>query len=188
MTTSGVTALNLTKTSQNVQRRKAKEARLDAKTLREVLAYDAATGVFRWLKTRGGRKSGSVAGNWRTDGYIMIAINGYDYLAHRLAWLYVHGEWPETEVDHKNLVRDDNRIDNLRPSSHSQNVTNVGKRVNNSSGYKGVSWHKGSKKWVSRISFNKKTIELGYYNDPVVAFSAYKDASQNLHKEFSRIY
>ena len=85
--------------------------------LKKLLSYNTDTGEFRWRVTRrGAARAGSVAGCVRHDGYVRIAIDGKRYLAHRLAWLYVHGELVP-ELDHANGVRSDNRLDNLRPAT-----------------------------------------------------------------------
>lgn len=95
---------------------------LTAEGVREILDYDPANGVFRWIS---GRLSGSLAGTDQNQGYRHIAIAGRKHLAHRLAWLYIYDEWPAGNLDHINGIRNDNRISNLRIASPSQNAANA---------------------------------------------------------------
>ena len=92
--------------------------------LHDVLHYDPLTGVFRWRVARGSRAAGDVAGGISGAGYRQIGIDGRYYQASRLAWLYTTGEWPDGEIDHKNGVHDDNRWDNLRDVTHTENNQN----------------------------------------------------------------
>lgn len=115
--------------------------------VRDVLDYDPDTGIFRWRHAGASRKAGAIAGNIMHDGrYIRIGIGGKSYLAHRLAWLYVHGQWP-TEIDHINWNGLDNRMVNLRSVTRKQNGLNRGLNKNNTSGAKGVILVDG--KWQS---------------------------------------
>jgi hypothetical protein len=135
-------------------------ADLTADRLREVLSYDAYTGEFRWLVAFGRVRVGDVAGSIGKDGYRHIGIDGRCYLAHRLAYLYVYGTWPSRGLDHITndcrADKSDNRISNLRPANQSQNLVNRGLDSNNSSGAKGVCWHKSASKWQAEIGHNGK--------------------------------
>lgn len=121
---------------------------LTAERLRSLLYYDPATGVFtrRVATGSGGRWNiGTVAGHILVIGYWSICVDGASYLAHRLSWLYVHGKWPDAEIDHINMLKSDNRIANLRAVSHAQNMQNDhGPRENTRSGLRGVDWYKTS--------------------------------------------
>jgi hypothetical protein len=102
---------------------------LTAERLRELLDYDPETGRFIWRKdhpTAKHIKAGSVAGTKNGRGYWVIGVAGAKYVAHRLAWLYVTGEWPAHLVDHENGDRLDNRFANLREATDSQNNFNRG--------------------------------------------------------------
>jgi HNH endonuclease len=113
--------------------------------LREVLHYDPETGEFRSLKRKGWRrKCGSIS-----RGYLRIKIDGRNYLAQRLAWLWMTGEWPEDEVDHRNRVKLDNRWCNFRPATRLINCNNRSLSKNNTSGTNGVGWANG--KWRVRL-------------------------------------
>lgn len=135
------------------------------KELKEHLYYEPKTGIFTWIRHFGGATSpGKIAGCLhKENGYIQIQINRNQIYAHRLAYLYVYGFLPEHNLDHINRNKTDNRISNLREASHQCNAINCGISKNNTSGIKGVSWHKYRKKWVAQIKFNMKGINMGDY-------------------------
>ncbi len=133
--------------------------------LKEKLSYDSDTGEFIWIQSRSGVVVGSVAGTVNGHGYINIQINGSIYFAHRLAWLYVYGEFPNTMLDHKDRCKINNRIDNLRLSCAVMNQRNRSIDINNTSGTTGVSWHKVPQKWVATIGINGKCIRLGSFEE-----------------------
>jgi hypothetical protein len=142
------------------------KSKISQKELKEVLNYNPDTGIFTWLVDRGAnRTSGKIAGHIDCHGYRSIGIDGKYYKAHRLAWLYVHGEFPPNEIDHINGNGIDNRLDNLRPVTSSENSQNQKMRDNNKSGVMGVYWYNKSKKWLARIRVNTKEIHLGVYKD-----------------------
>ncbi|MCK9994454.1 MAG: hypothetical protein Dbin4_02974, partial [Alphaproteobacteria bacterium] len=102
-----------------------KMAELTQSRLKELLHYDPDTGVFtRRVQTSSNARVGDVAGCLHPEGYRHIQIDGKRYAAHRLAWLYMTGEWPTNQLDHLNGVRDDNRWGNLREATHGQNQQN----------------------------------------------------------------
>ena len=160
--------------------------------LREELHYDPADGDFYWKRTRCGPKRidadgvDNRAGSPRKDGYVGISALGFKYLAHRLAWFYVKGTWPSEYIDHINGNRSDNRIENLREVSAQQNTMNHPLHKNNKSGYRGVSFDKARKKWVSRIVINYRQNVLGYFDSVEDAVAAYNRASEEHHGEFAR--
>ena len=152
---------------------------LTAELLRQLLDYDPTTGVFTWKITRNSRlKVGDVAGSVRPNGYVNLGVAGKLYLAHRLAWMYVHGEWPAGEMDHINRVRNDNRIANLRIVTRSQNCHNSFQHKRNLSGCTGVSFDLKACKWHARIYRNGKTKNLGYFVHLADAIAARKVAEQ----------
>lgn len=160
---------------------------LTAERLREVLDYDPETGIFTWsLTPRSGITAGGVAGTPNALGYIVIRIDRGRYQAHRLAWLYVTGVWPTAEIDHKNCTSNDNRFANLREAGRSQNIANSRRRSDNTSGFKGVTFHKASGKWHAKIWKDQKEISLRYYNTPEEAHAAYVAAATQLQGEFAR--
>lgn len=133
--------------------------------LRELLHYDPNTGVFTRLVAKGTAKVGDVAGGIRKDGYINISVDGSPYLAHRLAWLYVHGVWPPAHTDHIDLDRQNNRIANLREATSSQNIANTRRRQRNTSGVKGVYWSRIRRKWIAQIGYQKRVLNLGGFDN-----------------------
>ena len=150
--------------------------------IKELLHYCPHTGRFTWIKARGNKASGSPAGYTDPKGYVYIAIDKKDYAAHRLAWIYTHGVEPQDEIDHKNHVKDDNRIDNLRPATHAQNCAHRRIRKDNFVGYKGVQLYRG--KYASRITVNGRQRRLGTFNTPEEAYIAYLAAAQDAFGKF----
>jgi len=144
--------------------------------LKELLHYDPDTGVFRWKVNRGGVKAGDVAGSIDGHGYLRIRMDGKIYSAHRLAWLYVYGEFPPNLIDHINGVITDNRISNLRPASRKQNGENLSLRPKNISGYRGVYWHKRLRKWRATVRHSYREYYLGYFDTAEEAAAMAKGA------------
>jgi len=133
--------------------------------LKEVLSYDPETGKFvRKVSRSNSVKVGSVAGTLSPLGYTQIRVDGKRYLAHRLAWLYTHGYFPENQIDHLNGIRNDNRIKNLREVSNACNLQNTKIRSDNTSGFPGVYWHKQRRKWGAYIQIQGKPYHLGLYD------------------------
>lgn len=156
---------------------------LCAEKVASILSYDPDNGEFRWLRT-GNRamRSGDRAGSIHPRGYVHIKIGGYSYAAHRLAWLLVYGAWPAKDLDHKNGVRRDNRIANLRECAGPvENNQNVRRYASNKSGAHGVGWHKASGKWRARISVGGKQHNLGVFASAEDAAEAYRAAKSRLH-------
>lgn len=151
--------------------------------LRELFHYDPETGVFTRLVTRSARaKAGMKAGSINDQGYLLIMIDGRVHSAHRLAWFYMHGEFPQGDIDHMNGVRSDNRLGNLRHGNRSFNMQNERRaRASGSSGFLGVTWSRKDKKWVAQIMLSGKHIYLGGYDSPEVAHAAYLEAKRRLH-------
>lgn len=139
---------------------------LTAARLRELYRYDADTGTFFRLSSSGGRAAGSIAGAVNADGYVQISIGGRLHYAHRLAWLYMTGEWPAELVDHEDRVRNNNAWHNLRLASNAENCQNLGRsRPNSSSGFLGVSWSEAVGKWRAYITVNGVQRNAGYFDD-----------------------
>ena len=157
---------------------------LTADRLREMLRYDEGTGLFTWLVSRYRTRAGDTAGSVLNTGYVRIVIDGKKFFAHRLAFLYVEGKFPEFSVDHIDGVPANNRWANLRKATHSENLRNQYIKSNNTSGVKGVSWYRKSKKWKAQIVSNGRVINLGHFETMEEAAEAYRKAGRELHGEF----
>lgn len=169
------------------------ESPLTQERLKQLLHYDPETGVFTWRMRPPGRAGGggkivvgARAGGIAGDGYWVIGLGGRRYRAGRLAWFYVHGVWPEGDIDHKNVDHLDDRLDNLRPATRSQNLANKPKSSRNKTGFKGVSLYPKTGKYVSYASFKGRTVYCGYFDTPEEAHAAFVKKSQELHGEFAR--
>lgn len=144
---------------------------LTLKRLKETLHYDPETGMFTRLTTNGGVKVGQEAGYVNNSGYRAIEVLGNRCLAHRLGWFYIYGEWPRT-IDHINRDKLDNRIVNLRNVDDRINAQNCGTRKHNTSGHRGVYWHKPTANWTAMVFHRGKTISLGYFDTREEAIQA----------------
>lgn len=157
--------------------------------LKEVLSYDENTGLFTWVKVNKlcRVKVGDLSSQKETSGgYLKISVDGKTYYAHRLAWFYVYGYFPESNIDHINGNRKDNRIANLRDVSQQLNAQNeTASRSNNTSGFKGVSWSRHANSWCAGITLDGKRKHLGYFKDPVLASQYYLETKRKLHEGFT---
>lgn len=152
--------------------------------LTRLLSYNKATGIFTWNEQRQHIKAGSVAGTRKKSGYVEIRIDGISYQAHRLAWLYVHGELPKSCIDHRNMIKHDNRFRNLRQATHRENLRNRGVRKDSASGSKGV--YIVGARFKAQITVDGRRINLGHFATIEEAQAAYAKASLNHHGEFAR--
>jgi hypothetical protein len=153
--------------------------------LKEILNYNPETGVWTWLVDREPNKmKGQAAGTIESWGYRRISIDCRHYRAHRLAWLYMTGQWPKNEIDHINGVPDDNRWCNLREATRLQNEFNKGKRQDNSCGHRGVYWKKRDKKWVAQTNIDGKRKWLGGFDTKEDASCVYEEAIKEIRGEF----
>lgn len=150
--------------------------------LKALYLYDKVTGIFT------SKLYGKSVG-FAHRGYLAVKLwhNGKErkFKLHQLAWLYVNGKWPSSMLDHKNGIKTDNRIENLREVTSKQNAENRGLYKTSSglprSGYKGVHWVRANNKWRSSIGHNGQVIYLGLFDDPAEASAAYVKAAQSLH-------
>jgi len=127
-----------------------------------------------------------VAGSKDRDGYILIRVEKVLLRAHRLAWQYVYGAAPAVELDHVNGVPSDNRIENLRLASRSQNIANSRRWRTNTSGAKGVYWCRQQQKWRARITVDRRSRHLGHFENIADAQAAYMAAAERAFGEFAR--
>lgn len=150
--------------------------------LKRLLRYDPETGVFTWLvKPWKGRVNvGDTAGTVRPDGYVIIRIAQRRYRAHRLAFLYMTGEMPPSEVDHIDGNRGNNAWLNLRPAEPFENQQNKSIRRDNKSGYAGVSRYRNGG-WQAHIKLQGRNIYLGRFKTPEAARDAYNNAKSKMH-------
>ena len=164
-----------------------------AKILNNLLRYEPLTGKLFWLprsqhwfsnerqckawNTRCANKEALTA--TMGDGYRFGSVLGKNYQAHRLIWLMMTGKWP-TQTDHKNGIRNDNRWENLRNVSHTENTRNARKRHDNTSGCSGVTFHKSTNKWQVRIGTGKGPKHLGVFETKDEAIEARKRAEREL--------
>ena len=144
------------------------------------LCYNLSTGIFTWRIATDKTEIGQEAGYLRRDGYRYIQINSKQYLAHRLAWFYIHKEWPADHIDHINRNRADNRLENLRLSNLQLNAKNKSKYANNTSGEPGIYYIEGKCRWRAIITVNGKAISLGCFPCKYGAIRARKRAEEKL--------
>ena len=170
----------------------------DINYIREILDYDAETGVFTWrsrpkehFRTQAvlvrwgilfaGRRAGTIDGG----GYIRIRINNEYYRAHRLVWLLARGHPIPVEIDHINGNKADNRAENLRAATKVENGANSRMRADNKTGFKGVFRIK-SGRYRAKIDINRQQIHVGYFKTLKEAAEARKEAAERIHGPFAR--
>lgn len=148
--------------------------------LREVLYYDPDLGWFMWLTDRRRTRAGACAGGLHSDGYIGIKIDGLEYPAHRLAWLYMTGEWPLNLIDHRDTNRSNNTWTNIRPATRSINEQNQRRAHRDStSGLLGA--HRNGKRWRAAITVDGISRHIGRFETAELAHAAYVEAKRRLH-------
>ena len=161
--------------------------------LHERLEYNSSTGELRW-KCRpssnpwNARFAGKIAGCPSNRAYLCIALTHlgqqHRYLAHRIAFAMTYGRWSDAEIDHKNGVKSDNRLVNLREATRIQNCQNAKKRVNNTTGHTGV--FRTRRRWFAQIHANGERKHLGCFDDREEAAHAYLAARRQLHPFYAR--
>ena len=149
--------------------------------LQYLFTYDKQVGHLVRNFRRGKAQKGTYSTCKDRDGYIVLGVDGKTYREHRLIWMYHYGKFPEHDIDHINWVRDDNRIENLRDVTKSQNKQNSPVQKNNKCGVKGVWIHKQTKKWCASIYINGKNKYIGSYKSLEEAEAAYKAAKKIVH-------
>lgn len=159
---------------------------ITAERLREIIRYDPVTGVFTWTdKATHGRRAGTRAERKRKScAYLLIETDGKRYRAHRLAWLYMTGAWPKNLTDHKDCDPINNRWNNLREATPSQNSANA-RAWEKKALAKGVCRRKDGK-FVAQVKKDRKAYWLGVFSTPEEAHAAYNAAAAALHGQFSR--
>lgn len=157
-----------------------------AEVIRDI-DYNPLTGVFTWkVKPNKNKQKGDVIGGRPTNtGYLRARYKKKLFFQHRLAWFYVYGVWPVRLIDHKNGNKADNRIDNLREASHTDNKANIKLRQDNKAGYKGVSWSSRDKYYLVQLSYEGKRMTIGYFHDLQEAADAYDKAAIQYFGEYA---
>jgi hypothetical protein len=157
-------------------------SRIDSTRLKQLFTYDEEYGYFYWRVDRGHTtKAGDIAGCLHHNGYVVITIEKRQYQAHRLVWLYVHGKYPDAQIDHINNIRSDNRITNLRQATQAENCQNL-KKSRGSSGFLGVSLDSTrGNRWGASIKTNGKKHHLGWFKTAEQAHEAYLLAKRTMH-------
>lgn len=155
-------------------------ADLTAEALRSLVCYDPRSGQF----TRLLRANWCAAGGWLDrNGHVRISIAGRAYAAHRIAWLYVHGRWPQGDIDHINGDRADNRIENLRDVCKAMNQQNQRKaHRTNATGLLGVTFNTARSKYQAQIGVSGRNKYLGLFDTATEAHQAYLAAKRALHE------
>jgi len=163
------------------------EIEMTPEDARTALAYDPETGLLTWRNPKGTKvKAGDVAGHINAKGYVVIHMHGRAWLGHRLAWAMMLGEWPHLAIDHINGQPGDNRWANLRLATKQQNGRNRRREHNNSSGRRGVTWHKANRRWRARVTVSGKEILVGMFPTIEAAEAALVATERKLFGEFAR--
>lgn len=162
---------------------------LTRQELNRLLDYDLKTGLFKWRARASSRRpAGSVAGFTLKSGYVLIGVNQRHYLAHRLAWFYVTGEWPIGTIDHRDRNKGHNAFHNLREATGFEQNGNTPKRHGSRSGFRGVYWIDNgrnlTRRWAARIQRNGVVTYLGYFHCPREAAKAREAAAMKLFGAF----
>lgn len=162
--------------------------------LRDIFDYDAEDGALLWKKRSdvrnctNARYAGKKAGKIGADGYVSIKIDGGLYMAHRLIWIMHHGDLSSDEqIDHANRIKVDNRLQNLRRATSSQNNHNKAAKVGCTSTFKGVHWSSGKRKWRAQIKIGGKLMHLGYFFDEAAAAKTYDAKASELYGDFAAL-
>lgn len=176
-------------------------------TIRSLLLYDPGTGKLTWERREpsmfidhGGHSPEHQCSRWNgsfalTEAFTCLTNTGYKhgrifgkgYLAHRVIWALWNGEWPNTDIDHRDRDKTNNRIDNLRLATKSLNGANMSHIQGGTSRFRGVCWSKVAKKWISYITHQQKRHYLGTFIDEVQAARAYDAAAKKAFGPFANL-
>jgi hypothetical protein len=158
---------------------------LTAERVRELFDYQPNTGLLVWRRKQGRKAAGMTAGCANPLGYLLVGVDGGLFQATHIIWLLVTGALPKERIDHRNGKPGDNRWDNLREATPGQNMANTKRPSHNTSGFKGVHFHRQTGLWRARISKAGKFYSLGLHDTPEAAHAAYRKAANDLHGEFA---
>lgn len=157
---------------------------LSAERVRALLIYLPETGAFYWRNRTGPVAAGTLAGTIAKVGYRILSVDRKFWYAHRLAWLYVYGQWPEHQIDHRNGNPLDNRIENLRDATQTENNANSRLRRKCTNRLKGIT--RSGRYWVAQISVAGQHKHLGSFRTAETAHAAYMSAAREHFGEFAR--
>lgn len=159
---------------------------MTAEKAKRIWRYDPATGDFFWLiQANQGVPPGNQAGCLDERGYLILSYKNRRYKGHRMAWLMMTGSAPLADVDHRDRNKSNNRFRNLREATRGQNVANAGKRSTNTSGFKGVSFHKKTGRWPASICSEGKLRYLGLFDTSEMAYGRYCAAARATFGDFA---
>ena len=154
--------------------------------LHSCFIYEPCTGILRRKIASGTAKPGDVAGSLMPNGYLNVSVMGRKFLVHRVVFAMFHGRWPAGDVDHINGIRSDNRAENIREASRSENMRNTKAHADGFTGIKGVHYYKSRGNYTAQICVNGQQIRLGYFSTAEEAKAAYNKAASRYHGEFVR--
>ena len=162
--------------------------KLTQSQLQSIFTYDPFTGVVTWTHGVSNMPANSIAGCTNQSGYKVVTVEGKSFRLQRVIWILMFGHIPDGfYVDHINGNKLDNRLQNLRLATNSQNQQNRPAPKNNTSGYRGVTWHKQANKWMARLCHNKRRITIGFYDTPHEAYQAFKNEAKRLFTHADRL-
>lgn len=148
--------------------------------LKQLLHYNKDTGVFTRLVSNRTDRINKEPGALNTKGYVQIRLDGRLYVAHRLAWLYMNGAFPVDQLDHIDGDKTNNALVNLREVTNKQNQENVPLQLNNTSGFRGVSYDKRYKKFRAYVCHNRRNKTIGFFETAIEASIAASHARDQL--------
>lgn len=155
---------------------------LTQERVKELFKLDRKGRLVRKVTVNNKAKAGDFSTAKDRDGYLVVGIDRKLYRAHRVVWLYVHGQWPNGDIDHINGIKHDNRPSNLRDVTRSENLQNQKVRKNNKVGFKGVWLHKQTGRFAAVIESNGKRYYIGCFETPEEAANAYSEKAKEVHK------
>lgn len=165
---------------------KIQNSTLTQSRLKSLVVYDETNGLL-WKElphfNTKGIVGGPIGAYHRSSGYVRVQIDGKRYTVHMLVWLYHFGEYPKTDIDHIDTDKTNNLIGNLRLAEE-KNTWNTAKPKHNTSGFKGVTWHEKSGKWLARVGCIGVTYRLGSFLTAEAANKAVEEKRTQLHGEF----
>ena len=156
--------------------------------LKKIFLYEPDTGFLRWKEGKSNMVKNSKSGCKNASGYLIVTINSKSHRVQRVIWIYMFNHIPSGfYIDHINGNKTDNRLCNLRLATNSQNQQNRPAPQNNTSGYRGVTWHKQASKWMARICLDNKRVSLGLFETAEEAYKAYRLKASEIYTHVDRL-